>query len=439
MPPSPSPFTITEQPSTANISASTHAQQAKYTPIDNPEPQPGDVTVVGAPGTAIPKELYEPLWEELHARSAPDGFRIRAIWVADSFNQGGSGVLNEGYLGSDPSWFDHSRDLLQLIQTFRHEMPRPIMGVGHSAGAVAQVFLSLIHPRLLTSLILIEPFLYPSSRPPEESRWIMTRAKQKDIFASREEAARKSKKLMGTWDPRVRERYMQHAFRDLPTPLYPDNQNQHQSSEGKEEKAKPIALTTPISQEVLSYARPNLHRHKELGVPYTQNDNSRYGPSPPHDALAVPDMISGLWKNSVFYRPEGIIGYRLLPHVRPGVLYVSGEGSALSKAGLQKKAATRTGTGVGGSGGVEYGRVKHVVVTGAGHFVPMEKVRETAEAVGGWIGVEVQRWKGEERRIEEGWKGLSARERVGLSEEWRAMMDVAEKTFARREKPKSKL
>jgi predicted alpha/beta-fold hydrolase len=33
------------------------------------------------------------------------------------------------------SWFDHSRDLLHLVNHFRDEMLQPIVAVGHSMGA----------------------------------------------------------------------------------------------------------------------------------------------------------------------------------------------------------------------------------------------------------------------------------------------------------------
>ena len=33
-------------------------------------------------------------------------------------------------------YFDHSRDLLHMVNTFRHEMPEPIIGIGHSMGAL---------------------------------------------------------------------------------------------------------------------------------------------------------------------------------------------------------------------------------------------------------------------------------------------------------------
>jgi hypothetical protein len=47
------------------------------------------------------QELYEPLWEDLLARSKQDGFRIRAIWIADCANQGASGVQNENIMGNE--------------------------------------------------------------------------------------------------------------------------------------------------------------------------------------------------------------------------------------------------------------------------------------------------------------------------------------------------
>ena len=37
-------------------------------------------------------------------------------------------------LGGVASWFDHARDLLHIINHFRKEMPRPLIGIGHSMG-----------------------------------------------------------------------------------------------------------------------------------------------------------------------------------------------------------------------------------------------------------------------------------------------------------------
>ena len=37
-----------------------------------------------------------------------------------------------GYMSA--SWYDHPRDLLHMINHFRKEMPRPLVGIGHSMG-----------------------------------------------------------------------------------------------------------------------------------------------------------------------------------------------------------------------------------------------------------------------------------------------------------------
>jgi len=73
----------------------------QYTPLNNLSPKPGDITIIATHANGFPKELYEPLWEELLKRCEQHGFRIRGIWIADAVHQGWSGVLNEEKLGND--------------------------------------------------------------------------------------------------------------------------------------------------------------------------------------------------------------------------------------------------------------------------------------------------------------------------------------------------
>jgi len=90
----------------------------QYVPLDNPNPEAGDLTIIGAHANGFAKvsasynpwiwttswafkEMYEPLWEDLHSISKTKGFRIRSIWIADVAQQGASGVLNENVLGDD--------------------------------------------------------------------------------------------------------------------------------------------------------------------------------------------------------------------------------------------------------------------------------------------------------------------------------------------------
>lgn len=73
----------------------------QYTPLDNSSPKPGDITIIAAHANGFPKELYEPLWDELLKISSQNGFGIRGIWIADVVHQGWSSVLNEDKLGND--------------------------------------------------------------------------------------------------------------------------------------------------------------------------------------------------------------------------------------------------------------------------------------------------------------------------------------------------
>jgi hypothetical protein len=78
-----------------------HLAVKQYTPLNNTSPKPGDITIISAHANGFPKELYEPLWDELLKRCQQSGFGIRGIWIADVVNQGSSGVLNEDKLGND--------------------------------------------------------------------------------------------------------------------------------------------------------------------------------------------------------------------------------------------------------------------------------------------------------------------------------------------------
>ncbi|KAL8823687.1 MAG: hypothetical protein Q9191_005638 [Dirinaria sp. TL-2023a] len=73
----------------------------QYVPLNNLSPKEGDVTIIAAGGSGMPKEVYEPIWDHMLALSEKHGFRIRAIWAADMAHQGASGVLNEDEIGDD--------------------------------------------------------------------------------------------------------------------------------------------------------------------------------------------------------------------------------------------------------------------------------------------------------------------------------------------------
>lgn len=88
-------------------------------------------------GNGFPKELYEPLWEDLIIQSKSEDMSIKAIFIADMVNQGQSLVLNRSGSNCEPSWGDYARDLLQVVNYFRREIQGPLIAVGHSLGATA--------------------------------------------------------------------------------------------------------------------------------------------------------------------------------------------------------------------------------------------------------------------------------------------------------------
>lgn len=107
-----SPFTIVEHVipaqhireyarATASSDSPLDLVVKQYTPRDNYDPQAGNITIIATHGSGLPKELYEPLWEELYRNSQQQNFRIRSIWFADVVHQGASGIRNEQNLGND--------------------------------------------------------------------------------------------------------------------------------------------------------------------------------------------------------------------------------------------------------------------------------------------------------------------------------------------------
>ncbi|PSN72778.1 alpha/beta-hydrolase [Corynespora cassiicola Philippines] len=403
-----------------------HIAIKQYTPLNNPKPKSGDITIIAAHANGFPKELYEPLWDELLKRAEQYGFGIRGIWIADVVHQGWSSVLNEGKLGNDPAWLDHSRDLLHMVNTFRHEMPRPIVGVGHSMGGCQLANLALLHPRLMETLILVDPVIQRAVSFAGNLGPAIASAMRRDRWPSREEAAKSMlrNKFYQAWDPRVFDRWVKYGLRDLPTPLYsksaatpgplPAAISSEPTITPTPPQAKEVTLTTTKHQEVMTFLRANFPvrpgdkepSSSEYSLANPTAINRRTHP----DLTPLPDV------QSPFYRGESVMVFRQLPHVRPSVFYVFGSLSFLTNDEIIAEKLEVTGSGVGGSGGAKEGRVSCVTVQDAGHLIPMEKVEESAEHISMWIGKEIERWREGERLTEEEWNGREGYERSLMPE-----------------------
>ncbi|EFW23238.1 hypothetical protein D8B26_006739 [Coccidioides posadasii str. Silveira] len=389
-----------------------HLSVKQYIPLDNPSPQPGDVTIIGAHANGFPKELYEPLWEELLARSKSNGFRIRAIWIADAAHQGNSSVLNEHAMGNDPSWFDHPRDLLHLINLKREEMPRPIVGIGHSMGGGHLVALSTIHPRLFTTIILMDPAIQNLKSYISDHTFhtkgtnipTTTRAStyRRDLWPSRSAAAeilRKSK-FYQSWDQRVFDRWIKYGLRELPTAIHPLDSQSQTLPPGQ----RPVTLTTTLHQEVFTFSRP------KYSIANSDRETQR---------LTHPDISLDVPNSHLFYRPESPRMFTFLRYLRPSVFYIFGEKSDMSKPEFCQEKLETTGVGVGGSGGAKEGRVDAYTLKKVGHLIPMEAVKDSAELSATWLGKELERWRREEEILWKQWEGKSKVERMTIDDEWK--------------------
>ena len=383
-----------------------HLHVKRYTPLDANSNMPGAVTVIAAHANGFPKELYEPLWDDVYRKCKQTGLTIRSIWIADVVNQGQSAVLNEDKLGNDPSWFDFSRDYLLMINHFRKEMPRPLVGIGHSMGGAILANLSLMHPRLLSTLILIDPVIQRAGPPrpaPGMPSYFQMSTFRRDIWPTRAEAIAsfKRSKFYQSWDPRVLDAWFQHGLRES-TPLFPE-------VPARQTGDLPVTLTTPKHQEAFTFIRPNLDGLDSAGKQVINRATHA-------------DLDPTARDTYPYYRPETVITFNNLPHLKPSVLYIFGGKSDLSPPDWRRQKMEATGVGVGGSGGAKDGRVQEVVIEERGHLVPFEAVDHCAHAVVAWLVPEMENWQNEEERFAKAWSQITRKDKTTTSEDWKRMV-----------------
>lgn len=236
--------------------------------------------------------------------------------------------------------------------------------------------------------------------------WAAASANRRDHWPSRAVAAEKmrSNPAFQVWDSRILEKYIEYGLRELPTELYPDV-----PTEGV-----PVTLQTTKAQEQYNYIKATYNDDRLLLEP-----GAVWNEFYPKDRKDV--------EGQNFSRSENKMLWHRLPELKPSVLYIPGERSGVSGPELRRERLEVTGTGPGGSGGLEKGRVKEKVIEDAGHLVPFEKPREAAEASAEFLSEELERWGREDEERRERWGRLSRRERVDINEKWREGLGIKKK------------
>ena len=269
---------------------------------------------------------------------------------------------------------------------------------------LSRASLSLIHPRLLASLILIDPVIQVAGATgtSKEHNYAVANAStfRRDLWSSREEAMASFMKssFYKSWDSRVLERWAQYGLRAVPTAIYPRSVEE---AAGK----TPVTLTTTKHQEVWTFLRPNFRGQDIEGKPILNRTTH-------------PDIPIG-HETSPFYRPEPESVFKSLPFLRPSILYIFGGLSNMSTPEARNLKMAKTGVGVGGSGGAQEGRVRQVLFEDAGHLIPMEFVRRTAYAAVDWIEQEMKLWRTNEEDWRRQWGAKKKIEKMRVSKEWK--------------------
>ena len=254
------------------------------------------------------------------------------------------------------------------------------------------MYLSLIHPRLFHSLALIEPVIQPDH--PSGPNAALFSSLRQDTWPSRKvaESSFRKSKAFKSWDSRALDQYLRYGVRETLAP-HPG---------GSTASASPVTLTTPKQQEAWTYVRSNFPR-------LSDSKEAR---------LVAPDLSD---ENAarLFHRPEMVITYQNLPHLRPNVLWVFGTRSYINTHETSRaEKVARTGTDIGGSGGAVVGRVESVTIAKGSHMLPFENIQECVSALAPWLERQIQDFEMVEHFLQQQDGGKSDQNMKALSELW---------------------
>ncbi|CCT63696.1 uncharacterized protein FFB20_02851 [Fusarium fujikuroi] len=209
----------------------------RYIPTNHVNKSEQGITLLTLTGMGVPKEMFEPMLEDLLPRLRKSGVKVEEIWAVDMPLSGQTAKANSvGYLYANEK--DIVRDLLLFLTAYlpvkpggelpkyleprkptaRAQQPtrQNLHVFAHSLGAQAAILASVHAPNIFSSLMVVDPAMIPAGKINEA----MTKL-PKDIFClglkqnfpdrdAVEKALRETKRTKN-WDERAIRMFTQYG------------------------------------------------------------------------------------------------------------------------------------------------------------------------------------------------------------------------------------
>ncbi|EXA48658.1 hypothetical protein NW756_010328 [Fusarium oxysporum] len=210
----------------------------RYIPTNQVNKSGQGVTLLTLTGMGVPKEMFEPMLEDLLPRLRKSGVKVEEVWAIDMPLSGQTAKANSvGYLYANEK--DIVRDLLLFLTAYlpvqpseelpKHLQPRTTTDqaqqptrqnlhvFSHSLGAQAAILASVHAPNIFSSLMVVDPAMIPAGKINDA----MTKLPKeifclglKENFPDRnavENALRENKRTRN-WDERAIRMFTQHGL-----------------------------------------------------------------------------------------------------------------------------------------------------------------------------------------------------------------------------------
>ncbi|RKL35775.1 hypothetical protein BFJ72_g8475 [Fusarium proliferatum] len=177
-------YSESEKNKTSNVPPSKLVTK-RYIPTNQVNKSEQGVTLLTLTGMGVPKEMFEPMFEDLLPRLHKSGVKVEEIWAVDMPLSGQTAKANSvGYLYANEK--DIVRDLLLFLTAYlpvkpggelpkyleprkptaRAQQPtrQNLHVFAHSLGAQAAILASVHAPNIFSSLTVVDPAMIPAGK-----------------------------------------------------------------------------------------------------------------------------------------------------------------------------------------------------------------------------------------------------------------------------------